>query len=135
MLPLINFKKVLCQYPFNTPLVKACNLGNKFGFNNLWIKREDLNPNGCFKDRESLIVILKAIEKKINNIHIVSSGNAALSTAAFANKFNINCTCFIPSKTSQEKQELIQFFGAKLIKIPGFYEDVYRRVVNSKYKS
>ncbi len=135
LLPVIDYKKVLSQYSFNTPVIKTNNFGKKLGYNNVWVKYEDLNPNGCFKDRESLVIILKAIEKKINSIHIVSSGNAALSIASFANKFNIKCTCFIPSKTTQEKQDLIKFFGAKLIKIPGFYEDVYRRVVNSTHNS
>lgn len=114
----------------NTPLEKAKNFGAEVGLSNLWIKREDLNPTGCFKDRESAVIISAAIEKGHKSVYIVSSGNAALSTAKFAKEAGIECTCYVPEKTSQEKKDLITKFGAKLETIPGFYEDVYRTVVD-----
>ena len=114
----------------NTALEKANKFGEEVGLSNLWIKREDLNPTGCFKDRESAVIISAAQEKNVNSVYIVSSGNAALSTAKFAKEAGIECSCYVPEKTSKEKKDLIKKYGAKLELIPGFYEDVYRTVVD-----
>lgn len=133
-LPLLPVEKVYTKIPGvgDTPLTRALNFGIAAGLSNLWIKREDLNPTGCFKDRESAVIISAAIENGHQSVYIVSSGNAALSTARFAAEAGIKCICYVPQKTSQEKQDLIVNFGAKLELIPGFYEDVYRAVVDRK---
>lgn len=131
-LPLLPIENLVTTIPGlgNTPIEKAQKFGAKVGLKNLWIKREDLNPTGCFKDRESAVVISAAKEKGYKNVYVVSSGNAALSTAKFAQEAGINCTCYVPEKTSQEKKDLILKYGAKLNTIEGFYEDVYRKVVD-----
>lgn len=130
-LPLLPVEKLHSEIKVgDTPLEKAEKFGEEVGLTNLWIKREDLNPTGCFKDRESAVIISAAVEKGHKSIYIVSSGNAALSTAKFAKEAGIECLCYVPEKTSQDKQDLIKKFGAKLELIPGFYEDVYRAVVD-----
>lgn len=113
-----------------TPLERVNNISAEVDLPNLWVKREDLNPTGCFKDRESAIVISAAVEKGFRSVHVISSGNAALSTAKYAGEVGIDCTCYIPEKTSQGKKDLITKYGAKLVLIDGFYEDVYRTVVD-----
>jgi threonine synthase len=118
----------------DTPITHATKFGETVGLANLYIKQEEFNPTGCFKDRESIVVVSAAMEKGIDDIYVISSGNAALSTAAYAQKAGIRCTCYVPEKTSEEKKSLIQLFGAKLETIPGFYEDVYRTVVDRNPK-
>ncbi len=117
----------------NTLLTKALSkLANKMGLQELYIKHEEQNPTGCFKDRESAVVISEAVKRGYKKVYVVSSGNAALSTAAYAQKAEINCVAYVPRKTSNEKKSLIKLFGAKVVEMPGFYEDVYRYVVDSK---
>lgn len=131
-LPLLPVKKIHTNIPGlgDTPLDRADNFGEEIGQTNLYIKREDFNPTGCFKDRESAVIISAAIEQGHKSVYVISSGNAALSTAKFAVEAGIECTCFVPEKTSQEKQALIVKYGARLDLIPGFYEDVFRYVVD-----
>lgn len=132
-LPLLPINEVVVELPGqvgDTPLQQAKKLGEHVGLSNLWIKHEETNPTGCLKDRESAVVISAAVEKGIDSVYVISSGNAALSTAAYANKAGIYCTCYVPEKTSQGKQDLIRLYGADIITIPGFYEDVYRKVVD-----
>lgn len=114
----------------DTPLTRATKFGQKVGLSNLWVKREDINPTGCFKDRESAVIISAAVERGHEAVYVISSGNAALSTTKFAVENGLDCTCVVPEKTSQDKIDLIKKYGAKLELIPGLYEDVYRTVVD-----
>ena len=76
----------------------------------VWIKHEEMNPTGCFKDRESAVVVSKAVELGYKQISIVSSGNAALSTAAYAQKAGLQCIAYVPAKTTKAKKQLIELF-------------------------
>lgn len=131
-LPLLPVEKVYTKIKDlgDTPLTKAKKFGKEVGLTDLWIKREDLNPTGCFKDRESAVIISVALEKGEKVVYVVSSGNAALSTARFATEAGIDITCYVPEKTTKGKKELITDYGAKIELIPGFYEDVYRTVAD-----
>lgn len=119
-----------------TPLLPAGeNLKTWSGFKNLWVKHEEMNPTGCFKDRESAVVISKALELGYKKVTVASSGNAALSTAAYAQTAGLKCAVFIPKKTSSAKKQLIKLFGAILHEIPGGYEDVYRYLADHPVKN
>ena len=107
----------------HTPLTWSKQMG-------VWIKHEEMNPTGCFKDRESAVVVSKAIELGYKQISIISSGNAALSTAAYAQKAGLQCTAYVPAKTTKAKKQLIELFGAEVVERSGFYEDVYHHVVD-----
>jgi threonine synthase len=115
----------------NTPLTTAKNLGNYFALENLRIKHEELNPTGSFKDRESFVAINLASQRGLSEVVIASSGNAAVSLAAYAQKAKIACHCFVPKDTTVEKKKLIAFFGAKISEVDGNYEQVYRLVADT----
>lgn len=132
LLPVREIPAVLSRGVGDTPVTKVDNFGRQLGLSNLWVKHEELNPTGSAKDRGSAVVIASALESDIRKVIIISSGNGALSTAAFAQKAGIECVAYIPEKTSAEKQNLIRLFEASLVPVPGFYEDVYRSVVDSK---
>jgi threonine synthase len=131
LLPIKEFSVHLNGGEGNTPLEQCPVLGNQVGLSHLFVKHEECNPTGCFKDRESAVVISKAMELGKKKVNVCSSGNAAVSTAAYAQKAGIDCTCFIPEKTSEGKKQLIALYGATIVEIPGFYEDVYRHLVDT----
>jgi len=132
-LPLLPPKKLSVSLgEGNTPLRRLYGLGKKYNLSDLWVKQEEHNPTGCFKDRESAVIVSLAVEKKIKKVNIASSGNAALSTSAYARKAGIQCNCFIPMKTSTAKKKLISLFGGKITEINGIYEDVYRFLVDKR---
>jgi threonine synthase len=109
-------------------------LGEILGYSNLYLKDETKNVTGSFKDKESLISINKALEFGYKQVYTVSSGNGAISACAYATKAGIDCKCFIPGETSQAKQEMIKKFRGIIIKFPGLYEDVYKKVIKIKPK-
>lgn len=116
-----------------TPLIQAKNLGLKLGLNNLWIKDEGKNPTGSFKDKESIIAVNAANEFGIKNLAVVSSGNAAVSTAAYAQKAGLSCTCIVSKKLSIGKRFLLSLYGGKIQYQDGTYEDLYRSLIDQNH--
>ncbi len=115
----------------NTPLIQIKDFAPVCGKHTVYVKNEASNPTGSFKDRESALVISKAAELKYHKVYIISSGNAALSAAVYANKVKINCECFIPVKTSKSKKKILQLFCQSLHLSRCGYEDIYRKVVDN----
>jgi len=116
----------------NTPLLKFNRLGKFYNIKGLYVKNEMTNPTGCFKDRETSIVINLAKENHKDKLAIVSSGNAAVSAAAYSNIANLECRCFIPKDTSIGKKRLLKIFGAKFRTIKGEYEDIFHYLIDHK---
>ncbi|MBU1118336.1 pyridoxal-phosphate dependent enzyme [Patescibacteria group bacterium] len=118
---------------FKTPTVVLHHVSRLVDIPEVYAKCEHFNPTGSFKDRESEVAInvAKLLGKK--EVSVISSGNAALSAAAYALKADIACHCFIPKKTSKEKIRLIKKFNGVIHFIDGFFEDVYRKVVDDQH--
>ena len=132
LLPINNF-----QINFNeqkTPLVKIKKFGFKYGIQNIYVKDESKNPTGSFKDKGSICAVNKALEWNIQNIFIVSSGNAAVSLSAYAHKAGIQCVNLVPKKLTVGKRFLISLYGGELKEINGNYEQIYRWVIDNSYR-
>jgi threonine synthase len=76
------------------------------------LKREDMNPNGSFKDRSIAYQLSKHISDGVKKFCISSSGNAAISAYAYSKLIDISLDIFVSSKLSSEK--LAKLEGAKL---------------------
>lgn len=131
MLPIKSFPITYNEQ--KTPLFKLHDLGKKYGFTNLYVKDESKNPTGSFKDRGTFCTVNQAREWKIDNLLVVSSGNAALSTAAYARKANILCTCLVSTHTPEEKKFLIDLYNAKMMQIDGTYVEIFRKAIDEKF--
>lgn len=114
----------------NTPLIKINNFYDVCGDNDVYVKNEGQNPTGSFKDRESAVIVEKAKELGYKKVSIVSSGNAALSAAIYANKANIECKCFIPQGTSKAKLQMLKLYNADYHLMKGDYEMIYRKMID-----
>lgn len=113
--PLVKEENQLTLGEGNTPEIVADSLAKKFGLKELIFKREDLNPNGSHKDRLLAYQISRAKENGEKVLIISSSGNAAVSAAAYCELAGIKLIVFISPKTDQEKLEKIAEFGAVVI--------------------
>lgn len=81
--------------------------------------RDDLNPTGSWKDRGSSTLVTMLAHAGVTAIIEDSSGNAALSLAAYARRAGIAMKAFVPSAASPAKKALIAEEGAVLVEIPG----------------
>lgn len=134
-LPLLPVRSLAVNFnEQKTPLIKAIDFGRRHNLSNLYIKDESKNTTGSFKDKESICVINKAIEWGIDEIFVVSSGNAAVSTAAYAQKAKIKCKCIISENLTFGKKSLINLYKGKLIEKKGNYEDMYKEFIDTNEK-
>jgi threonine dehydratase len=82
-----------------TPLTKI---------DNLYFKREDLNPTGSAKDRALPFQIQNLIKNNFTSAVISSTGNAAISASYYCQQANIPLTIFVTPKIDQNKLSLIK---------------------------
>lgn len=115
----------------NTPLIKLNGFFSKNSKNKIYVKNEGQNPTGSFKDRESSFIVSRAKEKNIENVFIVSSGNAALSAAVYANKTGIFCECFVPKTVSRSKKLMLKLYNSSYHLVDGDYEEHYRKAIDN----
>lgn len=104
----------------STPCQECPSLAKELDLEKLYLKREDLNPTGSFKDR-SLAYQLSAYLQKGNTKYVISSsGNAAVSAVSYCKLFKCQLTVFVSRKIPKDKLDrLLKSSGiAKLGKSP-----------------
>jgi threonine synthase len=132
-LPLLpNEKFAVTLGEGNTPLLHFQRFGSRHSLSRLFVKDETRNPTGCFKDRETAVGVNLEQERGTKEIKIVSSGNAAISAAAYSSRAGVQCVCHVPETISQGKKRLLQVYGAQFQSHKGDYEDIYREVIDSQ---
>jgi threonine synthase len=106
-----------------TPLYKSIQSIDTVGTRELYYKYEGTNPTGSFKDRGSLIEVVKAVQHNAKAIILASTGNMAASVSAYAARAHMPCYVVVPDSTPAPKLSQALFYGANLIKVDGMYDD------------
>ncbi|CAN5464583.1 threonine ammonia-lyase, biosynthetic [soil metagenome] len=108
-----------------SPLLRAPILSERSG-NEIWLKREDLQPVNSFKLRGAYnkMVSLSA-ETLAKGVVAASAGNHAQGVALAAKKLGINATIVVPRTAPQIKQDAINRHGAELVLAGDTYEEAY----------
>jgi len=109
-----------------TPLVKADNLGQEIGLEQLYIKNDCLNPTYSFKDRVVAVAITKAREFGFTTVACASTGNLASSVAAHAAKARLKSYVFIPTDIERSKIIGTSIYKPTLVAVQGSYDQVNR---------
>ncbi|MGY5875975.1 MAG: D-cysteine desulfhydrase family protein [Candidatus Thorarchaeota archaeon] len=109
-----------------TPLHPLRNLADSLGFNELWIKRDDLTglSIGGNKSRKLELVIGDALEKGADTVITVGAvqSNHCRQTAAFAAVKGLRCILLLAGEEPKQNTGnllLDKFFGAELQYLPG----------------
>ena len=99
----------------NSPTTYAANLSMKEG-NEIYLKREDLQPIFSFKNRGAFNKIINLSEdKKSRGIIAASAGNHAQGVALACRKLKIKCTIVMPVTAPENKLNAVKRLGAKII--------------------
>ena len=94
--------------------------------NNIYLKREDLQPVNSFKLRGAYnkIANLSADEKK-RGVIAVSAGNHAQGVALSAQKLNLEATIVMPKTTPDIKVEAVKSYGSEVVLFGDNYDEAY----------
>ncbi len=109
-----------------TPLVKADNLGEVLGLNNLYIKNDCVNPTYSFKDRVAGVAASVAQKLGFDTLACASTGNLAGAVAAHAAKAGMKCYVVIPADLEKVKVVGAAVYGPTVVAVSGTYDDVNR---------
>ena len=109
-----------------TPLLKANNLGQKLGLDNLYIKNDSVNPTFSFKDRPVSITTTKALEFEFEVLACVSTGNLMGAVAAHGAKSGMKTVVFFPSNLESGKIVGASIYGPTMVAVDGSYDQVNR---------
>jgi threonine synthase len=89
------------------------------GGRSLFLKNEQLNPTGSFKDRGTSVLVsalaAEGVEKAVED----SSGNAGASFAAYASRAGWQAKVFVPDYAAGPKRRQIEAYGAEVVRVLG----------------
>ncbi len=108
-----------------TPLERAQTLSTRLG-NNIFLKREDLQPVFSFKLRgayNKIINLSPAIRER--GVIAASAGNHAQGVALAAREMKIQALIVMPQTTPPIKVQAVKNLGAKIILYGDSYDDAY----------
>ena len=83
----------------------------------LYGKLEAVNPGGSIKDRPVKYILDNMNLKKGDTIVEATSGNTGISLAMMCAERGYKCVIVMPSDMSEERKQMMKFFGAELIEV------------------
>lgn len=113
-----------------TPLEQGLGLSLRLN-NNVWIKREDLQPVYSFKLRGAYnkIAQLSAAEKA-KGVITASAGNHAQGVALAAQRLGLKSLIVMPKTTPEIKVSSVRTLGAEIELVGNTYDDAYEHAKN-----
>src|SRR5438552_11389008 len=123
-LPLSASTPVVSLGEGNTPLIYCSQLSKRVGRGcEVFVKNEEVNPTGSFKDRGMTVAVSKALEYGAKALICASTGNTSASAAAYAARAGILCMVILPAGKIATGKLLQAFvYGAKIIAINGNFD-------------
>lgn len=129
-LPLDQVNQNLSLGEGNTPLIRLKNVEKKFLLSSLYAKNETVNPTLSFKDRGTAIAVQKGVSLGIKRIGTVSTGNMAISTAAYGARAGLKTFVLIKDGAHREILNLTGIYNPVMINVTGDYGELYRRSIS-----
>ncbi len=135
-LPLREIDHDLMLGEGNTPLLRLNRIEEKLNLSSILVKNETTNPTHSFKDRGSVIAVQKAASLGVDRIGTVSTGNMAVSTAAYGARAGLKTYVLLKEDISQEKLLPAALFQPIIVKVQGDYGHLFRQsyVLGQKLK-
>ena len=116
----------LSNYVGNTPLIPI-----EFAGLTVWGKCEFMNPGGSVKDRMATYILNNAEKigriKKGDTLVEATSGNTGIAFAMLAAERGYKMYIIMPSNMSEERKQMLKFYGARLIEVDeGDFDEAIR---------
>ncbi len=99
----------------DTPCLALPRLAAELGLQQLSVKHEGMNPTGSHKDRMSAQAVCRALEIGASTVVLASSGNAAVSAAAYCAAAGLRCEIATYRDMPAPFARALHHFGAKRV--------------------
>jgi threonine synthase len=106
-----------------TPLLPAPRLAEQYGFGDLLIKEEGVNPTGSFKARGLAAAVTRAVRAGASSLVLPTAGNAGVALAAYATRARVHARVYAPRTTPAPILAQIRAYGAELVLVDGHIGD------------
>ncbi len=125
LLPEIDPDETVSLGEGSTPLIESPALAKKIGLKNLYLKLENLNPSGSYKDRFASVLV-SLMRKRNQRICIAtSSGNTGAALSAYCAAAGLKCLVVVVDGAPVQKIRQMQLYGATVCTVRGFGKDPY----------
>jgi threonine synthase len=108
-----------------TPLYRTDRLGAGLGLKHVWVKDEGRQPSASFKDRASVVAVVKARERGAEVITTASTGNAGAALSAMCASVAQKNVIFLPESAPPAKVAQLLVYGSTVIMVRGTYDDAF----------
>ena len=98
-----------------TPCLPVPSLAKSVGVAGVWIKNEGDNPTGSHKDRMSAQGVCRALASGALEVVLASSGNAAVSAAAYCAAAGLACEVATYRDLPQVFDAALRHYGARRV--------------------
>ena len=122
LLPVQREENIISMGEGGTPLAHCKNLGLMLGCNRLYMKDERQGPTGSFKDRQAALAISVMKELGVSEVVVASTGNVAISYAAYGARAGIKVWAFVTSTVPADKMREVALYGAEVVKVTATYD-------------
>ena len=92
------------------------------GLAHLYIKDERQSPTASFKDRQAAVTVAALKEAGITEAVVASTGNVAMSYAAYCARAGITLWAFLTSLVPSAKMREVAIYGTQVVKVTGTYD-------------
>ncbi|MGC8848498.1 MAG: threonine synthase [Conexivisphaera sp.] len=93
----------------------------------IYLKIEIDNPTKSFKDRGSSVEVTRALELGFDRLAVASTGNMALSLAAYSEIADMEAVTFVGSGANENKIDMIRNKGGRVVQVDGDFNDAVRK--------
>src|SRR5512136_1160130 len=108
-----------------TPLYQTDRLAAGLGLKHVWVKDEGRQPSASFKDRASVVAVVKAQERGAEVITTASTGNAGAALSALCASVGQKNVIFVPESAPPAKIAQLLVYGSTVILVRGTYDDAF----------
>ena len=109
----------------STPLLRSPSLEAELGCGRIYLDHEGLNPTGSFKDRGTVVAISYALSLDSAAVGAVSTGNMAVSVAAYAARASLPAVILVADTVAVQKLRAVGVYEPLLLQVQRDHGQLY----------